>query len=110
MSDSGIRSLSASRLGLSLRLSSQKKAPQCDGVVMNLVVSRVDERDRTLSCQGPQPVELFRMLVDLRGVAGAKFPPAGGIVAEPFPQCGAGCDVLGPLIDGGVYFLHPARP
>jgi hypothetical protein len=70
-------------------LPSQKQIPQHNGVVMNLVVSRVHERDRALSCQGSQPVELFTMLVDRRSVAAAKLLPAGGIVAEPFPQRGA---------------------
>jgi hypothetical protein len=50
------------------------------------------------------------MLVDLYGVAAAKFLPAGGIVAEPFPQRGAGRDVLDPLIDGSVHFPDAARP
>jgi len=53
---------------------------------MNLVVSRIHKRDRALSRQGAYPAELFRMLVDLRSVAAAKFLPAAGIVTEPFPQ------------------------
>src|SRR5579872_3891065 len=44
--------LSVSRLDFLSRPLSQKKTPQCDGVVVNFVVSRVDERDRALSCQG----------------------------------------------------------
>src|SRR6185437_2118189 len=50
------------------------------------------------------------MLLDLRRVAAAKFLPAGGIVAKPFPQRGAGRYVLGPLIDGGVHLPDAARP
>ena len=49
------------------------------------------------------------MLVDLHGVAAAKFLPTGGIVAEPFPQRGAGRDVLDPFINGRVCFFDPAR-
>ncbi len=49
------------------------------------------------------------MLVDLRGVAAPKFRPAGGIVAEPFPQRGGGRDVHDPFINGRVGFLDPAR-
>jgi len=44
------------------------------------------------------------MRVDLHSVATAKFLPARGIVAEPFPQRGAGRDVPDPLIDGSVHF------
>src|SRR6185437_504413 len=50
------------------------------------------------------------MLFDLRRVAAAKFLPAGGIVAKPFPQRGAGRYVLGPLIDGGIHLPDAARP
>src|SRR5579863_6431198 len=77
---------------------------------MNLVVSRVDKRDRALSCEDTQSFELLRMLVDLRSVTTAKLLPPGRIVAEPFPQCSAGSDVLLPLIDIRVCLLHAARP
>src|SRR6185312_547048 len=50
------------------------------------------------------------MLFDLRRVAAAKFLPAGGIVAKPFPQRGAGRYVLDPLIDGGIHLPDAARP
>jgi hypothetical protein len=39
--------------GLPLRVAPQEKTPQRDRVVMEFVVSREHERDRTLSCQGP---------------------------------------------------------
>ena len=48
------------------------------------------------------------MLVDFHSVATAKFLPAGGIVAEPFPQRSAGRDVLDPFINGRVDLLHSA--
>ena len=39
------------RLSLTVCLSSQKKIPQDNRVVMDLVVSREHERDRTLLCE-----------------------------------------------------------
>src|SRR5579864_1332687 len=89
--------LSMSHLGLSLCLSSQKQIPQHNGVVVDLVVSREHERDRALSRQCAQLVELSRMLVDLRGVPAAKLRPTLRVVTEPFSQGCARRDILGPL-------------
>src|SRR5579872_6736485 len=50
------------------------------------------------------------MLLDLDAVAAAKFLPPGGIMPEPLPQRGAGCNVLDPLIDRCIRFLDPTRP
>jgi hypothetical protein len=102
--------LSTSPLGFSLRLPAQKKIPQGNRVVVNLVVSREYERDRALPGHGPQSAELFGMLLDLRSIAAAKFRPSMGIVTEPFSQGRAGRDILEPLIDRGVCFLNSARP
>ena len=51
---------------------SQEKVSKDNGVIMNLVMGGEHECDRALSREGTQLVELFRMLVNLFGIASAK--------------------------------------
>jgi len=99
-----------SRFGLPLHLPPQEEVPQHNRVIVELVVSGEDQCDRATPRHGPQLVEHFRMLVHLRSVAAAKFLPAGGIVSEPFPQRGAGSEILEPLIDSRVRFRDTSGP
>ena len=69
---------------------SQQQFPKHNSIVMNFVVSRIHERDRALPREFFQLVELFRIRQDFRSITIAELLPAGGIVAKPFPQLGAG--------------------
>ena len=68
---------------------SQQNLPKDDGVIVGLVMSRVDERDGARLHQVAQLVELIAMLMDFRRISPAEFIPAGRIVPEPFPKLGA---------------------
>src|SRR5438093_13661373 len=68
------------------------------------------ERDRPLSCEIAQLLDLLAMLAYLFHVAAAEFLPALRIVPEPFSQFGAGCELFHPSIYRGVSLLHATRP
>lgn len=104
-------SLTAQRQGGATSLAmSQQNLSQDDGIVVGLVMSRVDERDRAVSYQVAEPVELIAMRVDFRRISPTEFVPAGGIVSEPFPKLGAWREFFHPAVDAGIDLLDPARP
>ncbi len=73
-------------------------------------MSRVNQRDGTVPCKGPQLIEEIAVLVYLPRIAAAKLIPPGGIMAEPLAKLGAGRDVLHPLVDGGKFLSDPTWP
>ena len=88
----------------------QQKLPENDGIVVRLVVRRIDECDRTFKRQVAQPIKFLAMLLDLLGIPPAEFRPSGGIVSEPFSQLGAWRQFLRPIINCRIGLLHSARP
>jgi hypothetical protein len=88
----------------------QQDLPENDGIVVRLVVSRVDECNRAFPYQAAQAVEVITMLVNFCCVPPAKFLPSGWIVSEPFPKLGAWRKFLHPMVDRCFGLLDPARP
>ncbi len=66
-------------------LAFQQQVPQHDRVVMHLVMSRIDQRDRTLSRKRTQLGQQLGILVQLLGVTTTELVPAGRVVPEPLP-------------------------
>src|SRR6185312_7632662 len=88
----------------------QERVPQYDGLVVRLIVRRVDERQRTFLREGPQLAEQLVLLRELRAVAAAELLPTLRVVREPFAQLVTGSDFLHPLGEGSVGFLQSTRP
>src|SRR5581483_7855798 len=98
------------RLPPDCRRSVQERVPQYDGLVVRLIVRRVDERQRTFLREGPQLAQQLVLLRELRPVAAAELLPTLRVVREPFAQLVTGSDFLHPLGEGGVGFLQSTRP
>ena len=81
-----------------------------DGVVVGLVMGRVDKRDGTFSRPVEQLVELIAIFPDLGRIPPAEFFPTGRIVSEPFSQFRARREFLCPMIDRSVGFSDASRP
>src|SRR5437870_1385012 len=88
----------------------QQNLSEDDGIVVGLVMCRVDERDCAFPHQAAQSVKFIAVLTDFRCVSPAKFLPASRIVSEPFPKFGAWREFLHPTVDRCVGLLDPARP
>src|SRR4051812_48243449 len=88
----------------------QQYLPEHDGVVVNLIMGRVDKRDRTFSRQVVQSFELLAMFLDLLRIASAEFFPAGWIVSEPFSQFRARREFFCPMVYRSVGLLETSRP
>jgi len=65
-------------------LSAQNDVSEHDRVVVILVMSRINERDGTLSRERTQSAQQLRILMQLRAITAAKLLPAIRIVPEPF--------------------------
>jgi hypothetical protein len=97
-------------LGLPLRVLRNMKITQLRRVAMEIVVSREHANDRTLSRQGPECAESFRILVGLRNASAVKLRPPRLVVTESFSR---GCprrDGIDPLIDRSVCLPDSAQP
>lgn len=57
-----------------------------NGIVVRLVMSSIDKRDRTFACQFAQSVEFIAMPVDLRRISPAELLPAGWKFANWRPR------------------------
>lgn len=95
------------RTFLSMR---QQDLPENNGIVVRLVVSRVNKCHRTFEGQVAQSIKFFAMHLDLRGISPAELLPTGGIMSEPFSQLRAWCQLLHPIIDCGIGLPHSTRP
>jgi len=62
----------------------QKNVPRRDGIVVNLIVGRIYERERTLPCEQAQLAQKSGIMTQLVTVAAAEFLPTSQIVPEPF--------------------------
>jgi hypothetical protein len=89
---------------------SEQYVPKYDGVVMNLVVCRIDERHRTFACKLSKVREQLGMSMDLFRVAALELVPSAGIMTEPFAKLRAGGEILQPFVDAGLDFGYPAGP
>src|SRR5438552_12603195 len=97
-----------SQTGLSASL--RRIFPQRDRIVVVSIFGAEKKRHRPLSCFTYQFLNLLMAVLELRGVFLFKLLPFPGIVFEPFSQARARRDVLQPLIDSRLIFLHAARP
>ena len=88
----------------------QKNVSQDDGMVMNLVMGREDERDPAGFSARAEFVEPPPMSVNLFRVSSSKFLPARWIMPKPIAQHGTGRDALVPLIDSCACFVDPSWP
>src|SRR5215469_13176818 len=88
----------------------ERRLAQHDGLIVRLIVCGVDEGQRSLPGELPQATDELAFLRELRLVAAAELLPARRIVAEPFAQLVAGRDLLHPLRDARVGFLHAPWP
>lgn len=88
----------------------QQNISEHDGIIVHLVVGRVDKREHTLPCKISQPVEFIAMPEDLRRIALAELLPADRIVSEPFAQFRAWRQLLRPIVDRRVRLLDPPGP
>ena len=66
-------------------LAFQQQFPQHDRVVTHLVMSRIDQRDRTLSRKRTQLGQQLSIPVQLLGVTTTELVPAGRVVPESLP-------------------------
>src|SRR5690606_18112550 len=57
-----------------------------------------------------EPLEPFRVLLELRMVALAELVPAFGRVPEPLAQLRARRELLQPFVERGVFLAQAARP
>lgn len=92
------------------RSRAQQHVPQHDGLVVDLIVRRIDKGDRAVSGQASEFIELATVLRQLASVTSSEFIPFIWIMSEPFPQSSARRKVLHPLVNVGIGFPHPARP
>src|SRR6516164_4436484 len=102
--------ISALRSVLFVYAAAEEQVLQHHGVVMGLIMGREHECDPAVLRQRTQPIELVRMLPNLRLVAAPEFLPPRGIMSEPLAQSVAGRDVFHPFIDGGIGLFHSSRP
>ena len=98
-----------------LSTSSSRQPPtqdlcQDDGVVVFCVVSRVDQRQRSLSRPASERRELRTVAPKLLDVAPAKLLEAFGLMPEPPPQLGARGELFLPGVEPGSLPGYPARP
>ena len=83
---------------------------QHDGVVVFCVVSRVDQRQRSLSRPAPERRELRTVAPKLLDVAPAKLLEALRLMPEPLPQLRARGELFLPSVEPSSLPGYPARP
>ena len=101
-----------------LRHSSDKLLPnsvlkcvaQHDSVVVILIVSRIDQRQRAFACERAKLAQQFLMGRQFATIAKLELLPARRIVPKPAAKLGARRDLLQPAIDRGVRLAQAPRP
>lgn len=88
----------------------QNQQSQHHRIIMNFVVGRIHQRNRTFACQSTQLFELVEMLAYFVRIAALEFFPARRIMVKPLSQSGTGREILHPLIHCRIYFPDATRP
>ena len=70
----------------------------------------VDEGDRALLGTASEIRQPSGLLGEFRPVAAAELVPTFRLMAEPFAQFGARCDLPDPLVEPGIRLADSARP
>ena len=77
----------------------RQKLFQDDSLIVFLIAGAVNQSDDSFPGFVPDQLELIASLFQFRPVTAAKAAPFPWIVPKPFPQSGAGRDILKPEID-----------
>lgn len=91
-------------------LSFQNGVPQHDGMVMNVIAGRVDERDRAIAGTTAKILQRLGMPGELRPIAAAELLPTFRIMSEPGAQLSGRRDLLDPLVEHRLCLAEAARP
>lgn len=84
--------------------------PQYDGMVMDSVARRVDERDRSFAGAAAQILDRLPMGGELSAIAAPELVPATRIMVEPPAQFGGWRDLLEPLVQLGLRLAEAPWP
>jgi len=77
---------------------------------MQLVMSCINEGERSTASELSELGEPLWVLAELHHVAPSKLRPPIRVVAKPLSQFGTGRDLLEPKVDRGILLLHSPGP